>query len=62
MYGEHFWHYAETSPFCEEIRRRRSSFGEEERAQKEETAIEILRHAQAIVQSDNTFATRLQKK
>jgi lipopolysaccharide biosynthesis glycosyltransferase len=62
MYGEHFWRYAETSPFCEEIRRRRSSFGEEERAQKEETAIEILRHALAIVESDNTFATRLQKK
>lgn len=62
MYGEHFWRYAEASPFYPEILRRRSSFGEEERAQKEAAATEILDHALAIVASEETFANRLQKK
>ena len=61
MYGEFFWRYAEESPFHEEIRARRAAFGDQERAEKEATAEEILRHAQAIVDSDNTFAKKLAK-
>ena len=60
--GEYFWQYAEQSPFCGEIRRRRESFGEAERREKEETAVEILEHALKIVESDVTFAKKFCKK
>ena len=56
-YGEYFWRYAASSPFYGEILRRRESFTEEQRAEKERTATEILSHAMAIVASDNTFTT-----
>lgn len=56
-YGEHFWRYAASSPFYGEILRRRKSFTEEQKAEKERTATEILSHAMAIVASDNTFTT-----
>ena len=61
-YGEYFWSYAEASPFYSEILRRQESFTEEMRAEKEATATEILSHAMAIVASDNTFATKLDKE
>ena len=55
-YGEHFWYYAESSPFYAEICRRRQSFGKSEREKKEAAAKEILEHAMCIVNSDQTFS------
>ncbi|MBO4979926.1 MAG: glycosyltransferase family 8 protein [Clostridia bacterium] len=57
--GEHFWNYAKASPFYEQICRRKQDFGDEERAQKEQTAHEILEHALKIVASEETFAKKL---
>ena len=62
MYGEHFWRYAEKSPFYGEIAKRRASFGDRERAEKEATADEILQHAKSIADSDSTFAKKLVKE
>ncbi len=53
--GDAFWEYAKESPFYPLILRRRSSFGEREKAQGAEMAREILEHAKRIVASDNTF-------
>lgn len=55
-YGEHFWRYAERSPFYAEICRRRRSFSETDRQKKEAAAEEILEHAIRIVNSDQTFS------
>jgi len=62
MDGEYFWHYAEGSPFYEEICRRKESFGDVEQAQKEATAREILEHALKIVASEETFRKKLCRK
>jgi len=62
MDGEYFWKYAEKSPFYEEICLRKKSFGKEEMAQKEATAVEILEHALKIIDSDDTFTKKLCKK
>lgn len=59
MDGEHFWHYAKSSPFYQQILQRRASFGDAERAEKELLAREILEHAIKIVQADLTFANQL---
>ncbi len=59
--GEHFWHYAKSSPFYQQIIERRSQFGDKERAEKEETAKEILEHANKIVESEYTFSKKLEK-
>lgn len=61
MDGEYFWHYAERSPFYEQILLNKQNFGEAQRAQKEATAREILEHALMIVASDNTFSKKLCK-
>ncbi len=61
MDGEHFWHYAEKSPFYEQICLNKQNFGQAERLAKEATAREILEHAIKIVESDNTFASRLSR-
>lgn len=55
-YGEHFWRYAECSPFYAEICRRRENFSETDRQKKEAAAAEILEHAIRIVNSDQTFS------
>ncbi|MBR4034637.1 MAG: hypothetical protein IKJ04_07490, partial [Clostridia bacterium] len=60
--GDYFWKYAESSPFCEDIRSRRASFGEKERAKSETMASEILVHADRIVASDNTFLKLLKDR
>ena len=52
MDGEHFWRYAEKSPFYSTILEKKSSFSDEERAKKEATASEILEHADKIVVMD----------
>ena len=57
--GEHFWKYAENSPFYHKIRLNKENFGAEEMAQKEEAAQEILEHALKIVESENTFSKKL---
>lgn len=62
MDGEYFWDYAKRSSFYEEICDRKQHFGEAERAEKEETAREILEHALKIVNSKNTFLKRLCQK
>ena len=59
MDGEHFWRYAEKSPFYSTILEKKSSFSDEERAKKEATASEILEHADKIVDSDYTFLKKL---
>jgi len=59
MDGEHFWYYAERSPFYEEICRRKKNFGVAEMAEKEATAREILEHALTIVNSEDTFSKKL---
>lgn len=59
LYGEHFWKYAEQSPFYGEILRRKETFGDAERAEKAAMAREILEHAVKIVDSDYTFVTKL---
>jgi lipopolysaccharide biosynthesis glycosyltransferase len=57
--GEHFWYYAEKSPFYDQICHRKNTFGEAEKAEKEETAREILEHARRIVSSEYTFSKKL---
>ena len=59
MDGEYFWHYAKRSPFYEMINSRKQSFGDAEKADKEAMAQEILDHALAIVNSENTFSKKL---
>jgi lipopolysaccharide biosynthesis glycosyltransferase len=62
LYGEHFWEYAEKSPYHGEILRRKASFGDKERAEKAAMATEILAHGIRIAESDYTFVTKLGRK
>ena len=62
LYGEHFWEYAEKSPYHGEILRRKASFGDKERAEKAAIATEILAHGIRIAESDYTFVTKLGRK
>ena len=57
--GEYFWQYAALSPFYNEICNRKKSFGRSDRAEKEATAGEILEHALTIVNSTDTFSSKL---
>ena len=57
--GEHFWYYAKSSPFYEQIYSHRRNFSPEDHAQREATACEILDHALKIVESDETFSKKL---
>ena len=59
MYGEYFWEYAKKSPFYETILKRKASFGDKERKEKEKVAGDILEHANRIVESDYTFSKKL---
>ncbi len=59
--GEYFWQYAKRSPFYEQILQRQMSFGDAEKAEREEMAQEILDHALGIVRSENTFSKKLCK-
>ncbi len=61
MYGDFFWKYAKKSPFYEEILKRKNEFGDEERAVKAATAMEILEHALRIVASEDTFVAKLDR-
>ena len=60
--GDYFWEYAKSSPFYSKICENKNSFGEKEKAEKEETALEILEHALKIANSGDTFAKKLCKK
>lgn len=62
MYGDHFWKYAEKSPYYEEILRRKATFGDRERAEKAAMAQEILEHGTKIAGSDYTFVTKLGRR
>lgn len=62
MYGEHFWRYAEMSPYYEEILRRKAAFGDEDRAERVAMAQEILEHGTKIAGSDYTFVTKLGRR
>ena len=55
LYGEYFWQYAASSPFCEEILKKRNAFDEAARAKKEADAREIKEHAMRIVHSGKSF-------
>ncbi len=59
LYGDYFWKYAKESPFYAEILKRKTAFSDKDRAEKAATAREILEHALGIVDSDDTFVTRL---
>ncbi len=59
--GEFFWHYAKQSTFYEQICCNKQNFSSIDKAEKEETAKEILEHAIQIVNSDNTFSKKLCK-
>ena len=54
--GEYFRYYAESSPFYPRIAESLAAFGDEEKAARELAAKEILEHANAIAESDCTFA------
>lgn len=62
MDGEHFWSYAAKSPFYDEICQRKENFGEDEKAEKDATAREILEHALKIIASEETFSKRIGSK
>ena len=57
--GEYFWQYAKRSPFYKMILERKDSFGDEERAENDAMAKEILLHALKIVDSEETFVKKL---
>lgn len=57
--GEYFWHYAEKSPFYELILKKRASFGDNEKAEREAAAKEILLDAVRITNSKVTFSEML---
>ena len=56
MDGKHFWDYAKTSPFYQQILQNKESFNDAEKAKKEAAAKEILEHAKTIVASTITFS------
>ena len=62
LYGEHFWEYAEKSPYHGEILRRKAAFSDEDRAERAAMAQEILEHGMKIAESDYTFVTKLGRK
>ncbi|MBQ3551206.1 MAG: glycosyltransferase family 8 protein [Clostridia bacterium] len=57
--GEYFWHYAERSPFYEQILETKAAFNDAEKAERQAAASEILEHAKVIVASNNTFSKRI---
>lgn len=57
--GEYFWHYAERSPFYEQILETKAAFKDAEKAERQAAAREILEHARVIVASNNTFSKRI---
>ena len=62
LYGEHFWEYAEKSPYRADILNRKAAFGDKEKAEKAAMAKEILEHGIRIAESDYTFVTKLGHK
>lgn len=52
---EYFWQYAKKSPFYAEIKNRKDSFSDEQKAKKEQANIEIVEHAKRVIASNNTF-------
>ncbi|MBE6696092.1 MAG: glycosyltransferase family 8 protein [Ruminococcaceae bacterium] len=56
---EHFWKYAERSPFYQQIKLSKESFGASEMAEREAAAKEIQEHALKIVESEDTFSKKL---
>ena len=57
--GDYFWDYAKHSPFYSIILENKASFGDKERAEKENAARAIIEHARAIVGSDYTFSKKI---
>lgn len=57
--GECFWKYAENSPFFDVILERKARFGEKEKAANDAMATGIILHANRIVESSDTFASKL---
>lgn len=57
--GNYFWQYAKESPFYKQILKVKAEFGEEEKAQKDAAARDILVHAMRIVKSDYTFFKKI---
>jgi len=59
--GKYFWHYAERSPFYQQILKNKAAFGPNEKAKKEAVGMEIIEHAKAIVASDYTFSKLIRR-
>lgn len=57
--GEYFWDYAEKSPFYDVILEQKANFGEKEKAANDAMATDIILHANKIVESSDTFASKL---
>ena len=57
--GEFFWHYAQKSPFYNQILQNKSAFGDGEKAKKEAAGKEILEHAKRIIASNHTIVKTL---
>lgn len=51
--GEYFWHYAKKCKMYDKIMLAKNSFDDVKRKQKESANIEIVEHAQKIINSDN---------
>lgn len=60
--GEHFWKYAEKSPFYDEILKEKNSFSKEEMVEREQAAAHILEHTLELADSDYTFAKKLTRE
>jgi len=52
---EHFWHYAKQSPFYEKIVADKEAFDEEKQKAKEAANINIVMHAEKILNNEKTF-------
>lgn len=57
--GEHFWSYAQKSPFYKDIIKAKNSFTSNDATKNEQMAKDIIEHALRLVNSNYTFAKML---
>ena len=60
--AEHFWKYAQMSPFYDKILEIKANFDDVKKAQKDAANIEIIEHAERILNIDKTFKNVLFKE
>lgn len=54
-YENEFWKYASKTPFYEEIKKMKADYTEEERIEDENGGINLIKRAEEIIESKNTF-------